>query len=180
MKENTTAPESINCSKYRPPKDYTHTQELIDNLPYIFMAIIGSIIQFLAITLSIWGAISAVIYFIYAIVGAFWIIIFVCPYCNYYDTRACPCGYGQIAAKLRRKSDENRFSEKFKKHIPVIVPLWVIPVITGGISLYFKFNNLLLTMLIAFIVNSYLILPLVARIYGCGHCPQKADCPWMI
>jgi hypothetical protein len=90
-----------NCDKARPEQDYTHLQEFIDNLPYIFMTILGALV----------------------------FIIFVCPYCHFYDTRACPCGYGQISIKLRKVRDQSRFNEKFKKHIPVIIPLWIIPVV---------------------------------------------------
>jgi hypothetical protein len=85
-----------------------------------------------------------------------------------------------LAAKLRKKSSEIKFTEKFKKHIPVIIPLWIIPVIEGIIFLSFDFNHLLLILIIAFIINSYIVLPLLARIYGCAHCPQKDDCPWML
>jgi hypothetical protein len=129
--------------------------------------------------MSIWGLITAGLFVLYGIIGALWIIIFICPYCHYFDTKACPCGYGQIATKLRNKRSEKKFPEKFKKHIPIIVPLWIIPVIEGILFLSTDFNFLMLSLLIIFVINSFIILPLMARIYGCGHCPQKNDCPWM-
>ena len=107
-------------------------------------------------------------------------MIFVCPYCEYFDTNFCPCGYGVISAKFREKNPETKFSEKFKKHIPVIVPLWIIPLLEGVVYLIRDYNLTLLILVITFIINSFIILPLMARIYGCGHCPQKNDCPWMI
>ena len=171
--------KEIECKKYRPKQEYTHAQEFIDNLPYIVMTIVGSYILILAIDLSIWGWVFGGLYIIYSIVGALWIIIFVCPYCQYYDTRACPCGYGQIAVKLRAKNNENRFMEKFNKHIPVIVPLWIIPLLAGIIFLVIDFNPLMLLLIIIFGFNSFVILPLLSRKYGCAHCPQKDDCPWM-
>ncbi|MCX7045307.1 MAG: hypothetical protein NTX50_07490 [Candidatus Sumerlaeota bacterium] len=167
------------CAKYRPQKEYAHFQELADNLPYIVMAALGGAIFLLGWgpTLKGWGA--AALYVAYSVAGAFWIIVFVCPYCQYFGTRTCPCGYGQIAAKLRAKSSENLFIQKFKKHIPVIVPLWIIPVVAGITFLIAQHNRWLVVVLVAFIIDSFAVLPLVARIYGCAHCPQKADCPWM-
>ena len=41
-------------------------------------------------------------------------------------------------------------------------------------------NQAMLILLIVFVVDAFVVLPLVSRLYGCGHCPQKADCPWMI
>lgn len=171
--------KDIECKKYRPEQEYTHTQEFIDNLPYIVMTVVGAFILAFGFELSIWGLAFGGLYVLYSLLGAFWIIIFVCPYCQYYDTRACPCGYGQIAVKLRPKSDENRFMEKFNKHIPVIVPLWIIPLFAGIVFLVMDFKIIILILLIIFGFNSFIILPLVSRKYGCAHCPQKDDCPWM-
>ena len=175
-----TSIKNSDCDKYRPQKEYTKTQVFIDNLPYIFMIMIGSAINLVGFKFTSLGISLASGYIVYGIIGALWIILFVCPYCQYYDTRSCPCGYGLIAARLRNKSSENRFMEKFKQHIPFIVPLWIIPFVEGIVFLSINFNRPMLMITIAFVFNSYIILPLVARIYGCGHCPQKHDCPWML
>ena len=179
-KNNDVSDESFSCDKFQPQKEYTHIQELVDNLPYILMTIIGAAIHVVGFKFSFWGLCTAAAYIIFAGAGTFCIILFVCPYCHYYGTRACPCGYGQIAAKFRKKRGENQFAEKFKKLIPVIVPLWIIPLISGIIFLSTEFDFLMLILTIVFVINAYIILPLVARIYGCGHCPQKNDCPWMV
>jgi hypothetical protein len=168
-----------NCDRYRPDKEYTNIEVLLDNLPYIFMGIIGTIINLNIFGISLLGITLSFLYIAYTILGAIWIMIFVCPYCQYFDTNLCPCGYGSISAGFKEKNPETMFSEKFKKHIPVIVPLWIIPLIIGVIHLFLDFNVTLLILVIVFIINSYVILPLLARIYGCGHCPQKDDCPWM-
>ena len=112
-----TFKDGKNCKKYRPMHEYSRIQELIDNLPYILMIILGAIIFLIGFEMSIPGWIAAGLYVLYGIIGAFIIILFVCPYCHYYDTKGCPCGYGRIAPKLRLKKDENRFMEKFKKYI---------------------------------------------------------------
>ena len=93
--------------------------------------------------------------------------------------RRSASGYGQIAAKFWAKESENRFAEKFRKHIPVIAPLWVAPVACGGWSLWSNYSVGMLALLVAFALDAFIVLPLVSRIYGCAHCPQKEGCPWM-
>lgn len=122
---------------------------------------------------------GAVSYLAYGIAGAFWIIIFVCPYCAYYATRGCPCGYGTISARIMKKGNRDCFTEKFRRHIPVIVPLWVIPIACGGLALWYSFSWRLFGLVSAFIVESFIILPIVSRKHSCVDCPQKDDCPWM-
>ena len=179
MKKNTSKPE-IECKKYRPEQVYTHTQELIDNLPYMIMTTLGAVILLITLGYGLWGWLAAILFILYGIIGTVWFIIFICPYCHFYDTRACPCGYGQIAAKVKAKASIEQFNEKFKKHIPIIFPLWILPVLVGVISLIYNFSSLVLILIILFIIDAYILLPLVSRIYGCAHCPQKDDCPWMI
>jgi len=173
------SPDVQNCDKCRSSAEYSHLKEFIDNLPYIIMVIMGSAILLWGLRFLLVAWISAGAYFIYGLVGALWIIIFVCPYCHFYDTRLCPCGYGQISARLVARKDGDRFREKFKKHIPVIVSLWFIPFIAGIIFLVCHFSRSLLVLLIIFCINSFLILPLVSRKYGCANCPQADSCPWM-
>jgi len=168
-----------NCKKAKPEQEYTHLQEFIDNLPYILMTILGALILILGTGASITGWLLAGLYTFYSIAGAFWIIICVCPYCHHYSMRTCPCGYGQISAKLRKVQDQSRFIEKFKKHIPVIIPLWIIPMIAGVIFLHKNFTLSLLSLVVLFVIDAYLVLPLLSRKYGCAHCPQKSTCPWM-
>ncbi|MFC1713314.1 hypothetical protein ACFL6S_06595 [Candidatus Poribacteria bacterium] len=168
----------ISCEKSQDIQEYSHFHELIDNLPYMMMTILGTVIFFTGIG-SLWRLITAGLYVLYGIAGAFWIIVFVCPYCHYYDTRLCPCGYGKIAAKLRPKKSDTLFTEKYKRHIPVIVPLWIAPVIAGGISLILNFSLWILVLIVLFAVNSFIVLPLLSRKYGCAHCPQEDQCPWM-
>jgi hypothetical protein len=171
---------NASCDKYLQITEYTHLQEIIDNLPYIFMLILGAAIHIIALKSLFLGIIAAVLYIILGIVGALWIILFVCPYCGFFDTRLCPCGYGQISVKLARKGKETNFNAKFKRNIPMIVPVWIIPMVVAIVALAMDWNSLLLTVTVAFFINSFIILPLAAKIYGCGHCPQKNECPWMM
>jgi hypothetical protein len=161
-------------------RQYSSVQELINNIPYATMTLLGTVIFIVAFgNLLVWALTAAGAYFIYGIAGAFWIMVFVCPYCKYWNTRSCPCGYGRIAAKFRSKSAVDCFSEKFKKHIPVIVPLWFIPILAGGPVLVSRFSWPLLVLLIIFALDAFVVLPLVSTQHGCKECPQKDTCPWM-
>ena len=168
------------CDRYQPEREFTHLQELIDNLPYLLMGLCGGAVLLAGFGSSVHGWLAAGLYCGYCVGGALWIMRFVCPYCEHYGTRACPCGYGQIAAKLTPRQSENQFARQFRTHIPVIVPLWVIPM-AAGITFYVRDrSSVMLGLLMVFVVDAFVVLPLVSRLYGCGHCPQKHDCPWMI
>ena len=160
-----------------PAREITPAQAIIDNVPYAVMILLGSAILLIGLGAWRWAAGGA--YFAYGLVGVLWIIVFLCPHCHFFDTRLCPCGYGRISAKLRPKKDGGRFAEKFRRHIPVIVPLWLIPPVAGVIVLLRQFSAAMLVLVAAFAINSFLILPLVSRKYGCARCPQKESCPWM-
>jgi hypothetical protein len=160
-------------------QEYTKLETIIANIPYAGMVILGMVTTAYAFVFSASGLSLAGLYLIYGIVGAVWIMIFVCPFCLYYDTKACPCGYGVISARIAKKGDRDCFSEKFKRHIPVIVPLWIFPVVMGGIGLRRSFSWWLVALVAIFIIESWIILPLVSRKHGCIECPQKEQCPWM-
>ena len=158
---------------------YTPAQELVNNIPYITMTVLGAAIFVVAFSGSVLSLTAAGAYLIYGIAGAIWIMIFVCPYCRYFDTRECPCGYGHIAVKFRNKESVECFSDKFKKHIPVIVPLWFIPIVAGIPVVILYFSWPLLTLLVIFAIVAFVVLPLVSTKHGCKECPQKDTCPWM-
>jgi hypothetical protein len=170
--------EKITEEKNNMP-EYTPLQEVIDNISYAVMTLLGMIIFMTAYTTSSFGMIAGFAYLFYGIAGAVWIMIFVCPYCRYWDTRSCPCGYGRIASKFRKKSSVECFSDKFKKHIPIIVPLWFIPLLAGLPVVVRNFSWILLILLIVFAIDAFVILPLISTKHGCKECPQKDTCPWM-
>lgn len=167
------------CKDNQPLYEYSHTQELINNIPYIAMTVLGATIFVVGFENAAWGWIVASAYLFYSVVGAFWIMIFVCPYCERINTRNCPCGYGRIAARFREKKDIDQFKEKFKKHIPVLVPLWFIPVLVGILLAVRSFSWTLLVLLAVFAVDAFIILPLFSKKRGCTDCPQQDSCPWM-
>jgi hypothetical protein len=156
-------------------REYTRLETFVNNLPYILMIGGGAALVWLA--LDSWAAGAA--YAVYGAAGAAWIMLFVCPYCAYYDSRACPCGYGKISAGLRAEGPRKCFSDKFRKHIPVIVPLWLIPVGVAGVRLGRSFSWDLLIYAVLFAAHSFVVLPLVSTRHGCTECPQRNECPWM-
>ena len=162
-----------------PTEEYSYTQQIVNNLPYTAMTLLGGAIFVIGFANPVWGWVCANVYVIYSVAGAFWIIVFLCPYCERHGTMCCPCGYGRIAARLRPKADVSLFREKFKKHIPVIVPLWFIPVIAGVVFAIRSFSWLMVILLVAFALVSFVFLPLFSKRHSCGNCPQKELCPWM-
>ena len=162
-----------------PTEEYSYTQQIVNNLPYTAMTLLGGAIFVIGIANPVWGWLCASAYVIYSVTGAFWIIVFLCPYCERHGTMCCPCGYGRIAARLRPKADVSLFREKFKKHIPVIVPLWFIPIFAGVVFAIRSFSWLMVVLLVAFALVSFVFLPLFSKRHSCGNCPQKELCPWM-
>ncbi len=160
-------------------REYSKLETTVANIPYAVMTLIGAVTIAYAYGFSAQACAWAAGYFAYGIAGAFWIMFFVCPYCAFYATRGCPCGYGTISARIVEKADRDCFAVKFKRHIPVIVPLWLIPAICGGITLWYSFSWTLVVLVSVFVVNSWIVLPLVSKKHGCVECPQKDDCPWM-
>jgi len=157
---------------------YTGTQTFLHNLPYILMMVLGAAVLFWSLN-GPWAHVTAGAYLLYGLVGALWIMAFVCPFCRFWGTDSCPCGYGKVAARIRGRQAADRFSEKFKKHIPVIVPLWFLPLIAAGPVLARGFTWGLAILAIVFVVDAFLILPRFSSQHGCRDCPQRQSCPWM-
>jgi hypothetical protein len=167
------------CSQAPPRRVYSPLQTVAHNLPYGMMAALGAGVFLAGLGTTPWGWGIGGLYALYCAVGAMWIMVFVCPYCQFYGTRSCPCGYGWIAARLRAKSAENSFARQFRRHIPAIVPLWFIPPVAAAVFMIRDFSVGTAGLAALFAVDAFLVLPLVSRRYGCAHCPQKGDCPWM-
>ncbi len=159
---------------------YSSGEVLLDNLPYAAMLAFGAGIGYLGLppAASGWELIAAAGYVAYGIMGSFWIILFVCPFCPSYGSGMCPCGYGGVAVRLRRRRDPALFTSKFKRHIPVLFPLWLAPSGLAGWALWHEFSWSMAGLLAGFCAVAFVILPLYAR-HGCERCPQREACPWM-
>jgi len=160
-------------------REYTRGEVFRANLPYGVMVVLGACVIAACVGSSAAGVAWAGLYVLYGIAGALWVMRFICPFCAYYNSRGCPCGYGLVSARIAQKGEKTCFSEKFKRHIPVIVPLWIIPVLCGGYALLRGFSLPLLVLLVLFVADAFVILPLLSRKHSCAECPQRDDCPWM-
>jgi len=160
-------------------QQYSAVRAVINNLPYAIMVLLGMLLFVVGCEWSPASKVIGGLYLGYGSAGAIWIMLFVCPYCRYWGSLSCPCGYRVVSAKMRKKKDASRFNEKFKTHIPVIVPLWFVPVAAGIYALAANFSWLLLVLLAGFIIDAFVVLPLFSKKHGCADCPQKQDCPWM-
>ena len=158
---------------------YTANQTIIANLPYAAMLLIGAATIAAAFGFSAAALAGAAGYVAYGVAGTLWVMIFICPYCAYYATRSCPCGYGLAAARLARKGDRECFAAKFRRHIPVIFALWAVPMVCGGIALWHSFSWQVAGLMAAFAIDAYVILPLLSKRHSCAECPQRDECPWM-
>lgn len=159
-------------------RQYAPTDELINNLPYILMVAIGAGVFFMGLRETAWGWATGGGYLIYGVAGALWVIIFICPFCRYWGTRSCSCGYGRVSAGLRARRTDDRLAWKSKRLVPVLVPLWFLPLVAGVPILIRSFSWGFLVLLITFAVNSFGVLPVMMRQHGCGECMQKEGCPW--
>ncbi|MHC4253270.1 MAG: hypothetical protein ACYS9X_29470 [Planctomycetota bacterium] len=161
-------------------RHYSRGEVLLDNLPYAAMLALGGGIAYLGLPAAAagWEAAAAAGYVAYGLMGSFWIILFVCPFCPSYGSGMCPCGYGGVAARLRRRRDPALFTRKFMRHIPVLFPLWLVPPALAGWALWREFSWTMAGLLAAFCAVAFVVLPVYAR-HGCERCPQREACPWM-
>jgi len=63
--------------------------------------------------------------------------------------------------------------------MPVVIPAWVVPAIVGIVSLAYEFSLLKLILIGAFVLISFVLLPLMSKKKGCSSCPQRGECAWM-
>lgn len=161
-------------------REYTKQETIIASIPFAGMLLIGAVTIAYAYGFSSSALVGAVSYLVYGVAGVLWIMIFLCPHCAHYSTNRCPCGYGIISARIVKKGDHDCFADKFRRHISVIIPLWIIPVACGGLALWNSFSWRLVGLLSVFVIESCIILPIVSRKQSCVDCSQKDDCPWMV
>jgi hypothetical protein len=169
----------MNSSQVTPHGQRTVAEAVLGNVPYAVMLLLGAAGLRLSLGSGGAGWAAAGGYLAYGLLGALWIILFLCPHCPSFGQWSCPCGYGVISARLRRQGDTSRFGTEFKRQIAVIVPLWIIPAVVGGVVLARGFSWPLAVVLAAFALNSFVILPMASRRHGCKDCAQRGECPWM-
>jgi len=144
----------------------------IDNIPTVTMFILGAILVWwvwwpLSIPFLIYCGLSIVL---------FWALI--CPYCNHFNTKACPCGYGVIAPRYFKFRGSKHFAKVFRKNIAVMFPCWIVPTIAGIYLLWTHLTILVAGVFIAFCIVGFALIPTISRFVGCAGCEIKDQCPW--
>jgi hypothetical protein len=146
---------------------------LLDNIPTAAMFLLGAVLAGM-----VWGplAIFMMLYNLLAIV-LFWRLI--CRHCPHLGTRACPCGYGAVAARYFRKIEGSDFRKIFRKNIAVMYPCWLVPLAAGVYLLRVQYSEKLLAIFAAFVVVAFVLIPAISRFVGCRGCNLRNQCPWM-
>jgi len=160
-------------------RDRSLSEGLAANAPYAGMALLGALVFLTGLGWSAGAWAAGVAYVVACALGAVWVMAFICPWCVYHGTRGCPCGYGMLAAKLRARAPCRGFARQFRRHIPVIAPLWLAPAAFGVVWLARGAGPAMVWPLAAFAVVAFVVLPLTSRAHSCGTCPQRDECPWM-
>jgi hypothetical protein len=146
---------------------------LMDNIPTLIMFVLGAMLAGmiwwpLAVFMSIYDLSSIVM---------FW--AFICRHCQHFGTRACPCGYGVVAARYFDKKEGSNFRKVFGKNIAIMYPCWFIPLGSGISLLYTRNSNFILLTFVAFLIVGFVMIPAISRFVGCKGCNLKEQCPWM-
>jgi hypothetical protein len=146
---------------------------MVDNLPTLIMFILGA-----AIAGFLWRPLAIImLLYNFSTIVMFWGLI--CRHCHHFGARACPCGYGVIAARYFRKKEGGDFRKVFKKNIIIMYPCWFIPF---GAGIYLLYNGAppnFLPIFIAFVAVGFILIPVISRFVGCKGCELRKDCPWM-
>jgi hypothetical protein len=151
---------------------------ILDNIPYVLMLLLGGALVAGAVPAA-WAWPVAIAFVVWGLLGSLAFMLFLCPHCPQFG-RACPCGYGLVAVKLRPRGELGLFPKRFRIVVAIIAPLWFIPLLAAGWGLYrHGLSWLTVGLMVVFAVNSFVILPMLSKAHACQECPQKDDCPWM-
>jgi hypothetical protein len=144
----------------------------MENLPLWSMYLIGAVILGI-----IWWPL-AVIFVELCILSLILHMALICPYCYHYGTNTCPSGYGLVATRMFVPNKGGDFKTMFKRYIAIVFPGWLLPLVGGIYLLITDFQYIYLGLFLLFVIDGFLILPLVSRKYGCKKCMNRNNCPW--
>ena len=146
---------------------------LLDNIPTMGLFLLGA-----GLVGLVWWplGILMLLYNVSTIVLFWWMI---CRHCPHFATRACPCGYGVIAARYFHKKEGSDFRKVFRKNIVMMLPCWFIPLGAGIYMLCAGFSRDVLIIVAAFVAVGFVLIPAISRFVGCKGCDLKQQCPWM-
>jgi hypothetical protein len=166
--------ENTNCSIYDSCERIVPAWLVfLDNVPTAILFVLGAVL----VGIVWWPlAVFMMLYNLSSIV-LFWGLI--CRYCPHFGTRACPCGYGTIAARYFSRKGGGNFRKTFRKNIAIMYPCWFIPFGAGIYLLYTRYSRNILLIFAAFVIVGFVLIPLISRFVGCKNCELKDQCPWM-
>jgi len=146
---------------------------LLDNIPTLLLFMLGILI-INKVSLPV-----AILFGAYTLSSVVWFWAKICPYCHHYSTHACPCGYGIISARFFTRRDNKSFRKVFSRNIVTQYPNWFVPLAVSIYLIITNYTQEILTLTILFILNGFVIIPLISKLVGCRNCEIKDECPWM-
>ena len=146
---------------------------VLDNAPTAAVFLLGT-----AIVRQV-GILPALLFFAYCLlsIALFWNRI--CPWCQHFGSRGCPCGYGRIASRLFRRRSGKEFRSVFRRNIFVVFPCWLVPLSVGLYKISADYSRTALGLLLSFCFVGFVLVPAVSRFAGCRSCSMKLQCPWI-
>jgi hypothetical protein len=155
-------------SKLRPEK-LTVGYILRENALQIIMYILGAIITGL-----IWWPL-AIIYLAIAVATNIFYMYWVCPYCGHYALGTCAAGFDWLSGKHFKAKLNRTFRGQFSLGTVVVGIGWFLPPIAAVSLIIVHFSWLVLTLLTAFSVIGFWLLPESSKKH-CDGC-ETVDCP---
>lgn len=146
---------------------------LLDNLPTAALFVLG------AWLMRPLGRAAPVLYLLGCAGSIVWFWARICTACGHYGTRACPCGYGVIAARFFKPHPTRDFHRRFRRNLPVMFPWWFAPPAVAIYELWHGAPRISVVPLAVFCVLGFVVIPLISRRLGCADCALKDQCPWM-
>jgi len=144
-----------------------------ENLPLLIIIFFGMLI--VGKIWWVWGG----IYLLFSITALLLYMKFVCLYCFCYKTQSCHDGYHIIAKRLFKPGKGKSFYRQFKRYVPVVYPIWFLPVPAAIYVLITQFSRLFFGYVIIFSIFGFIILPLMSK-NQCTRCKNGPNCPRVV
>ncbi|MBN2517305.1 MAG: hypothetical protein JXB14_00510 [Candidatus Altiarchaeota archaeon] len=153
-------------------ESYPATGVILINLFNAIIALLGALI------LLPYGVHVSLLYLVYVLYLEFQIMWGGCVNCFYYG-KMCFCGKGVCAAKLFKKGDAKKFSQKQITWLTLLPTFMIVilPIVCGAILLAIEFDWILLAAIVAIGILGFPAQG-ITHGWGCGHCKQRElGCP---
>ena len=143
---------------------------ILDNAPTAALFLLGTVL--------LWEAspLLSLLFFAYCCLSIILFWLFICPWCNHFGTKSCPCGYSRIAAGLFKRKTGRDFDRVFRRNIVVVFPCWFVPLGAGIYLLLTNYSLTLLFLFLAFCLVGFVLVPVISKFAGCRSCGIKDQC----